>query len=88
LARTKQPAGGGPSSGDLGIHAGSTQKEILRGLLDALSDDATRVALFVPRAGAATGWQARGLGDDDGIKDFHLNMSGGPAAHADQKSRG
>ena len=66
------------------IHAGSTQKEILRGLLDAGSGYATRVALFVVRAGAASGWQARGLGDDEAIKDFPLDMSVGPAAHAYQ----
>jgi hypothetical protein len=81
--------GGGASSGSLvqsisSIHAGSTQKEILRGLLDASSSYATRVALFVVRAGAATGWQARGLGDDEAIKDFPLEMSEGPAAHAYQ----
>jgi hypothetical protein len=80
---------GGASSGSLvqaisSIHAGSTQKEILRGLLDAGSAYATRVALFVVRAGAATGWQARGLGDDDAIKDFPLEMTAGPAAHAYQ----
>jgi hypothetical protein len=82
-------AGSGAGSGSLvqavsSIHAGSTQKEILRGLLDASSSYATRVALFVVRAGAATGWQARGLGDDDAIKDFPLDMSDGPAAHAYQ----
>jgi hypothetical protein len=42
------------------------------------------VALFVVRAGAATGWQARGLGDDEAIKDFPLDMSSGPAAHSYQ----
>ena len=81
--------GGGVSSASLvqavsSIHAGSTQKEILRGLLDAGSAYATRVALFVVRAGAATGWQARGFGDDEAIKDFPLDMSGGPTAHAYQ----
>lgn len=82
-------ASAGASSGNLvqsisSIHAGSTQKEILRGLLDAGSAYATRVALFVVRSGAATGWQARGLGDDEAIKDFPLDMSDGPAAHAYQ----
>lgn len=84
-----EAASGGVTSGNLvqsiaSIHAGSTQKEILRGLLDAGSAYATRVALFVVRSGAATGWQARGLGDDEAIKDFPLDMSGGPAAHAYQ----
>jgi len=66
------------------IHAGSTQKEILRALLDAASSYAARVALFVVKAGAATGWQGRGLGDDDAIKDFPLDISSGPVAHAYQ----
>jgi len=66
------------------IHAGTTQKEILRALLDAGSAYGARVALFVVKAGAATGWQGRGFGDDDSIKDFSLDMTAGPAAHAYQ----
>jgi hypothetical protein len=66
------------------IHAGNTQKEILRSLLDAASSYAARVALFVVKAGAATGWQGRGLGDDDAVKDFPLDISSGPVAHAYQ----
>ncbi len=64
------------------VHAGTTQKEILRALLDAGTAYGARVALFVVKSGAATGWQGRGFGDDDSIKDFSLDMSGGPAAHA------
>jgi hypothetical protein len=67
-----------------GIHAGSTQKEILRALLDAGTSYASRVALFVVKGGAASGWQARGLGDDDLIKDFPLDMTTGPGSHAYQ----
>ncbi len=66
------------------IHAGTTQKEILKALLDAGSTSSARVALFVVKAGAANGWQSRGFGDDDVIKDFSLDMSAGPAAHAYQ----
>jgi hypothetical protein len=66
------------------IHAGSTQKEILRALLDVGSTYGSRVALFVVKAGAASGWQGRGLGDDDAVKDFPLDMTAGPAAHAYQ----
>ena len=66
------------------IHAGSTQKEILRALLEAGSAYGTRIALFVVKGGAATGWQSRGLGEDDAIKDFPLDMTAGPAAHAYQ----
>jgi hypothetical protein len=66
------------------IHAGTTQKEILRALLDAGSAYGSRVALFVVKAGSASGWQGRGLGDDDPVKDFPLDLTTGPAAHAYQ----
>jgi hypothetical protein len=66
------------------IHAGTTQKEILRALLDAGSCYAARLALFVVKAGAANGWQCRGLGNDDAIKDFALNLNVGPVAHSYQ----
>jgi hypothetical protein len=66
------------------VHAGSTQKEILRALLDAGSAYGARVALFVVKAGSATGWQGRGFGDGDSIKDFPLDMTAGPASHAYQ----
>jgi hypothetical protein len=64
------------------IHAGTTQKEILRALLDAGATYGTRVALFVVKAGAANGWQSRGFGKEDAIKDFPIDMTAGPAAHA------
>src|SRR5579864_645406 len=67
-----------------GIHAGATQKEILRALLDSGSNYAARVALFVMRAGAANGWQSRGFGEDEAVKDFALDMTAGPAAHSYQ----
>jgi hypothetical protein len=66
------------------IHAGSTQKEILRALLDAGSGYCSRIALFVVKAGAASGWQSRGFGDDDTAKDFALDLSAGPVAHTYQ----
>jgi hypothetical protein len=66
------------------IHAGTTQKEILRGLLDAGSEYSSRIALFVVKAGAASGWQSRGFGDDEIVKDFALDLSAGPAAHTYQ----
>ena len=66
------------------IHAGTTQKEILRALLDAGGSHAARLALFVVKGGNATGWQGRGFGDDDAIKDFALDMSAGPVAHSYQ----
>ena len=82
-------ADGQASSGNLAravssIHAGTTQKEILRALLDAGSSSASRVALFVVKAGAASGWQSRGFGNDETVKDFSLDMTAGPIAHAYQ----
>jgi hypothetical protein len=66
------------------VHAGSTQKEILRALLDAGSGYCSRIALFVVKAGAASGWQSRGFGDDDPVKDFALDLTAGPVAHTYQ----
>jgi hypothetical protein len=66
------------------IHAGSTQKEILRALLDAGSEYCSRIALFVVKAGSASGWQSRGFGDDEAVKDFPLDLNAGPVAHTYQ----
>ena len=66
------------------IHAGTTQKEILRALLDSGSAHCSRIALFVVKAGTASGWQGRGFADDDAVKDFALDISAGPAGHAYQ----
>jgi hypothetical protein len=66
------------------IHAGSTQKEILRALLDSASGYCSRIALFVVKAGAASGWQSRGFGDEEVVKDFALDLSAGPVAHTFQ----
>lgn len=66
------------------VHAGNTQKEILQALLNSSSAYASRVALFVLKAGTAHGWQCRGFGGDDAVKDFPLDMTAGPAAHAYQ----
>jgi hypothetical protein len=64
------------------IHAGNTQKDILRALLDGGGAHCERVALFVVKAGTATGWQARGFSDDEAVKDFYLDLNSGPVAHA------
>jgi hypothetical protein len=66
------------------IHTGTSQKEILRALLDASAGSAARVALFVVKAGTTTGWQGRGFNNDDSIKEFPLDMNAGPVAHAYQ----
>jgi hypothetical protein len=66
------------------IHAGSTQKEILRALLDTASGSCARIALFVVKAGAASGWQSRGFGGEEIAKDFSLDLTAGPVAHTYQ----
>jgi hypothetical protein len=66
------------------IHAGSTQKEILRALLDAGSAHCSRIALFVVKSGVASGWQARGLGANEAVTDLPLDLHNGPAARAYQ----
>jgi hypothetical protein len=55
------------------IQVGTSQKEILRALLDSSSRYAARVALFVVKGSQATGWQARGFANSDAIKDFGLD---------------
>jgi hypothetical protein len=68
-----------------GIHAGTTQREILRALLDNTVRYSGRAALFVIKSGAATGWQGRGFGSgEDPIKDFALDITVGLAARAMQ----
>jgi hypothetical protein len=64
------------------IHAGTTQREILRALLDSSAQYCGRVALFVVKAGTATGWQGRGFGEGDAIKDFPFDVSSGLGARA------
>lgn len=66
------------------IHAGTTQKEILRTLLDNTVRYSGRVALFVVRGGAATGWQGRGFETNDAVKDFALDVNMGAAARVMQ----
>jgi hypothetical protein len=66
------------------IHAGTTQKEILRALLDNTVRYSGRAALFVVKAGLATGWQGRGFATNDDIKDIALDVSTGVAARAMQ----
>ena len=75
LLREADAAPAAEGSGDLvhavsSIHAGSTQKEILRALLDASCDYCARTALFVVKAGAASGWQSRNFGNEEAVKDL------------------
>jgi hypothetical protein len=76
-----QPASA-PASGGSGtnlaravadIQLGTSQKEILRALLDSCSRYAARTALFVVKGTNATGWQARGFVRSDAVKDFAVD---------------
>jgi hypothetical protein len=57
------------------IHAGTTQKEILRALLESTAAYSGRAALFVIKSGSATGWQGRGFDNNDDVKDFSLDVN-------------
>jgi hypothetical protein len=80
-AATGEASGEGGSANLLkaiaAIQSGATQREILRALLDNTVRYSGRGALFVVKAGAATGWQGRGFtrDGDDAIKDFALNVT-------------
>jgi hypothetical protein len=64
------------------IHAGGTQREILRALLDSAAQHCRRVALFVVKGGTATGWQGRGFDNSDAVKDFPFDVNSGMGARA------
>ena len=66
------------------IQAGTTQKEILRALLDNTVLYCGRAALFVVKNGTATGWQGTAFSNNDAIKDFALDMSSGIGARVVQ----
>jgi hypothetical protein len=87
----EQPAGGPVSSQAnteglvkalATIHRGTTQREILRALLDSTLPYSGRSALFVIKAGAATGWEARGFANNDEIKNFSLEVNSGLPSRA------
>ena len=74
-----EAAPAGANSADLAravteIQLGTSQKEILKALLDGCAKYAARVALFVVRGGTATGWQGRGFKANDAVKDFALDL--------------
>jgi hypothetical protein len=94
LEEVQQQKGGSSGLGDSSapdllkavslIHGGSTQKEILRALLESTSHYCGRAALFVMKGGAATGWQGRAFDNNDDIKDFALDMHASTPAQAVQ----
>ena len=84
-ALSAKPAQAGSSAAGLQkavarIQAGTTQKEILRALLDNTVLYCGRAALFVVKNGAATGWQGAAFSNNDAIKDFALDVSSGIGA--------
>jgi hypothetical protein len=64
------------------IQLGTSQREILRALLDTSARYAARVALFVVKGSHATGWQARGFANSDAVKDFALDKNAPAVARA------
>jgi hypothetical protein len=64
------------------IQVGTSQREILRALLDTSARHAARVALFVVKGSHATGWQARGFANSDAVKDFALDENAPAVGHA------
>ena len=78
-------AGGGASdllAAVTAIQLGTTQREILRALLDCMAKYSGRSALFVVKGGTASGWQGRGFSNNDSIKDIQLDTHNGAAARA------
>jgi len=53
----------------------TSQADILNVLLDFAARFSGRVALFVLRGESATVWQARGFPDDNGLRNFNLNLA-------------
>lgn len=79
-ALTSHSRSGGSSSATLqkaisAIQGGTTQKEILRALLDNTVLFSGRAALFVVKNGAATGWQGIAFGNNEAVKDFSLDLN-------------
>src|SRR5262252_3962373 len=75
LGKGAQPAGSNAAlqKAITTIQSGSTQKEILRALLESTILYSGRAAIFVVKNGMASGWQGTGFGNGD-VKDFALAM--------------
>ena len=57
------------------IHSATTQRDVLRGLLDNAVRYCGRAALFVVKGGMAGGWQGRAFANNEAIKDFALDTN-------------
>ncbi|HEY7615268.1 MAG TPA: hypothetical protein VH744_00555 [Terriglobales bacterium] len=62
------------------IHGVSTQRDVLRALLDNAVRYCGRAALFVVKGGMAGGWQGRAFANNEAIKDFALDVASGLVA--------
>lgn len=80
------PPGGGPTdllnAAVLNIFDAQSQSEILKALLDGITQFAGRTVLFVVKSGNLSGWQGRGFDDDSAIKGMALSGSSGTAGRA------
>ena len=68
----------------ISIQEATSQAEILRHLLEGEARFAGRVALFVVRGGAISGWQGTGFQDNEVVKGVSLNSSASLVAKAIQ----
>jgi hypothetical protein len=66
------------------IQEATSQADILRHLLEGEARFAGRVALFVVKAGAISGWQGTGFQDNEVVKGISLNASASLVARAIQ----
>lgn len=80
------PPGGGPTdllnAAVLNIFDAQSQSEILKALLDGITQFAGRTVLFVVKSGNLSGWQGRGFDDDGAVKGMALSGSSGMAGRA------
>jgi hypothetical protein len=66
------------------IQEATSQADILRHLLEGEARFAARVALFVVKGGAISGWQGTGFQDNEVVKGINLNASASLVARAIQ----
>ena len=66
------------------IQESSSQAEILRHLLEGEARFAGRVALFVVKGNAVSGWQGIGFEDNEAVRNVNLNGASGLAGRAIQ----
>jgi len=84
--KVAHPPGGAPTdllnAAVATIYDSNAQTEILRALLDGLSQFTARAALFVIKSGNLAAWQSRGFADEASIKGLTMSGSEGLAGRA------